>query len=139
MTAPTVLFGATDIQRYDRMLLLANWGELLGGPEWRGDDVVIPGMPGVVDGGRTAAARSTSITIELTGSDSAGHFPADPTTQFYTNLTTLKTLLTVSTTLTVQPWGISTAYRLDGSLGVVMGNDYFAEVSIPLLLQDGTL
>ena len=136
---PTVLFGATDLVRYDRTIILADWGALLGGPEWYGEDVLIPGMTGEIDGGRVAAARSTSVTIELTGMSAASTWPADPTAQFYTNLTTLKALVTTEDTLTVQPLGISCAYRLDGSLDVSMQADFWAEVSIPLRLQEGTL
>jgi hypothetical protein len=45
--ANTLLIGATDLARYDREIHLDSWGSFLSGIEHRGDDVVLPGMPGL--------------------------------------------------------------------------------------------
>ena len=93
--ANVVLVDGTDLTRYDRTILLADWGALLGGIEYRGDDVTIPGMPGVIYGGRVADARSASVTIELTGNTAANTWAsthAQMVTDFLTNLATLKAL-----------------------------------------------
>ena len=140
--ANTLLIGATDLTRYDRTILLADWGTFIGGPALRGDDVLLPGMIGEVDGGRVATARSTAVTIELTGNTAAGVWAsthAQMVTDFHTNLATLKALLVGQFTITVQPLGTTCLARLEGPLDITLQAEFWAQVSIPLRLQEGTV
>lgn len=139
--ATTLLVNGTDLNRYDRTITLTDWGPFLGGKEFRGDDVVIPGMPGEVYGGRVAGARVASLTLELVGTSAANTYPADPTAQFYTNLATLKTLVAVTATpltLTVQPAGTTCLAVLSG-LTVSLHADFWADVALEFKLIEGTL
>jgi hypothetical protein len=141
MTAPTLLIDGTDLTRYDREILLDSWGPLVSGIEHVGDDVDIPGMAGVIYGGRVAASRAATLTVELTGQDSAAHWPADPVAQFYTNLATLKALTAPGSspnTLTVQPAG-TTCLAVRSGLTVTMLNDHYATVELVWTLLEGTL
>jgi hypothetical protein len=141
MTAPTLLVDGTDLTRYDRTIMLADWGSFVSGKEYRGDDVTIPGMPGVIYGGRTVDARDASLTLELTGMSAAATWPVDPTAQFYTNLATLKTLTEPGTspnTLTVNPAG-TTCLAVRTGLVVSMQADFWASVTLSFRLLQGTL
>ena len=139
--ASTLMIGATDLTRYDRTIMLADWGSFLNEKEYRGDDVVLPGMAGEVYGGRITAARTASLTLELTGNSAANTWPADPVAQFYTNLTTLKALVAVTSTpltLTVNPAGTTCLAVLAG-LEVTLQTEFWAEVALSFKLLEGTL
>jgi hypothetical protein len=142
--ANTLLVNGTDLTRYDRTIMLADWGSFLGGIQYRGDDVVIPGMPGVIYGGRVASARSASVTIELTGNTAANTWAsthAQMVTDFLTNLATLKTLTEPTSTpltLTVNPAG-TTCLAVRSGLDVTLQAEFWADVTLTFDLLEGTL
>lgn len=142
--AQTLLVDGTDLTRYDRLIVLADWGPMLSGIQYRGDDITIPGMPGVIYGGRVADARSVSITVQVTGASGAGTWPATPAlcvTQFLTNLATLKTLTEPTSTplsLTLNPAGTTCLAVREGLDVAVQGEDW-ADVNLTFKLLEGTL
>jgi hypothetical protein len=141
LMANTLLINGTDLTRYDREIMVADWGSMLSGIEYRGDDVILPGMPGEVYAGRVAGSRVVPVVIELTGMSGAGTWPADPVAQFTTNLATLKALVAPGAsplTLTLQPYGTTCEAVLD-SLEVEMQAEFLATVVINFKLIEGTL
>jgi len=139
--ANTLLVNGTDLTRYDRTIDLESWGSFLSAVEYRGDDLVLPGMPGEVYGGRVAGAREAVLTVELTGTSAANTWPADPVAQFTTNLDTLKALTAVSATpltLTVQPAG-TTVLAVRSQLEVAPVTEFWGYVTLGFKLLDGTV
>lgn len=139
--ANTLLINGTDLTRYDRTIDLESWGQFLSGIQYRGEDLVIPGMPGEVYGPRIAAARDVSVLVELVGTSAANTWPADPVAQFATNLATLKTLTEPTATpltLTVQPAG-TTVEAVRTGLEVAMAAEFWGYVTLSFRLLEGTV
>jgi len=140
----TLLVNGTDLTRYDRTIDLESWGSFLAAIEYRGDDLILPGMPGEVYGGRVAAARTASLVVELTGNTAANTWASthdQMVTDFLTNLATLKTLTAVSATpltLTVQPAG-TTVQAVRTGLTVAPLAEFWADVTLEFKLLEGTV
>ncbi len=137
-----LLVNGTDMTRYDRTITLDSWGTFLSAITYRGDDVVLPGMPGEVYGGRVAGARTASIVVELVGTSAANTWAATHdamVTQFLTNLTTLKTLTAVTTTPLTLTVNGTTVLAVREGLEVAMRAEFWAEVTLEFKLLEGTV
>lgn len=140
--ANTLLVNGTDLTRYDRTINLESYGSFVSAIEYRGDDIVLPGMPGEVYGGRVAGARTASILLELTGNTAANAWSvthAQMVTDFETNLATLKTLTAVSATPLTLTVNGTTVTAVRTALVVAYRAEFWADVTLDFKLLEGTV
>jgi hypothetical protein len=141
MTTNTLLIGATDLTRYDRTIDLESYGAFLASIAKRGDDLILPGMPGRVFGGRVSDGRDVSLLLELTGNTAANTWAsthAQMVTDFHTNLATLKTLLAVGTQTTLSVNATTTTAVCTSAVPAFRA-EFWADVTISWTLLEGTV
>lgn len=84
----------TDLANPTRWLAEQNIDQALAGSRWRGEDLLIPGLPGEIPLERVRDVDYDEFVVSVTGDVTSGGLAAsDPCAQLHTNLRALQSLL----------------------------------------------